>query len=317
LLREQLVAPGRLWLLLKHLDLSGRGWIEIEEARQQLTKKASALRVFGWRQMRKLLARGENLFWVRDGQRLWLRSPLKVAVTLGIKRLNNRPVTLPVTILLQNIGLLRAHFYASFHSGRAQGKKASAKPAPIARATLQALCNTSRRTMRHYEQRAGVQKQRNFAVGKPMAVVDLQDQAWERGRAVLRLKDHAGQVGAKGASYTAWQLPNSYAGPHKQRPKGRQKRINRELADLFMKGMMGNGKQAHQIRPGDGAGRRRFFDDGATATTNYNRCPDQDTYWRNRQRYRPRVVTSGATHCQLWLWLPRQINDRSPAAGGD
>jgi hypothetical protein len=257
------------------------------------------------------LTRGENLFWLRDGRRLWLRSPLKVASGLDIGRLNNRPVALPVSILLQSIGLVRAHFYASFHSGRVHEKERSTKPAPIARATLQALCQTSRRTLRQYEQRAGVQKRRNFAVGKPLSLVDFQNQAWERGRAVFRLIDHGGRVGRKGANYTAWQLPNSYSGPHKQRPKGRQKRINRKLADLFMKGMTGNGKHADQIQRTESAGRRRFFNSGVTASTNYNRCPDQDVYWRNRQR----CTMRSATPCQLWLWLPPQGNDRPPSGG--
>jgi hypothetical protein len=305
-----MVAPGRLWLLLRHLDVAGRGWIEIKQARRLLTRKGSPLRAFGWRQMRKLLAHGEGMFWLRDGQRLWLRSALKVAMTLSINRFNNSPVALPLSILLQSIGLVRAHFYASFHSGRTQEKQGAARPAPIARATLQTLCQTSRRTLRQYEKRTGVQMQRNFAVGKPLAVKDFQDQSWERGRAVFRLRDRGGQVGREGADYTAWQLPNSYSGPHKLRPKGRQKRMNRELADLFMKGMTGNGKQAKHIPLTRNDG-RRFFNSGVAAATNYNRCPDQDVYWRNRRRQ----TGNSAASCQLWLWFPPQISDRPSTDG--
>jgi hypothetical protein len=73
-----------------------------------------------------------------------------------------------------------------------------------------------------------------------------QERAWRQGRALFRLTDHHGQQGAPGATYLAWRLPNTY-GPargHQQRPKGRQKRINRQLADLFTKGMTGNGRTA-------------------------------------------------------------------------
>ncbi|MGD8855611.1 MAG: hypothetical protein PVG33_04720 [Chloroflexota bacterium] len=250
--------------------------------------------------MRKLLARGDGLFWQRDGRRIWLRSPLKVAASLGINHLNYRPVGLPVAELLQSIGQARAHFYASFHSGRRRDeKRGSDQPTPIARATIQALCQTSRRTQRAYERRAGVRTHRNFAIGKSLTVADLQDQAWKRGRAVFQINDHDGRAGRKGVTYTAWQLPNSYRGPHKKQPKGRQKRMNRKLADLFMKGMTGNGELADQT---DGDGNRRFFNSGATATAKYNRRPDGDIYWPCQQR----SPSPSGRQCQLWHWLPAQ-----------
>ncbi len=299
LLRERLVAPGRLWLLLRFIDRSGQGWLTIDQARQQLTNEDSPLRVVGWRQMRKLLARGDGLFWQRDGRRIWLRSPLKVAASLAISHLNYRPVGLPVKELLPSIGQVRAHFYASFHSSRSPDKTGQERPAPISRAALQALCQTSRRTQRAYERRSGVERRRNFAVGKPLAVADHQDQAWQRGRSVFQLSDRNGYAGRKGVTYTAWQLPNSYRGPHEKQPKGRQKRMNRKLADLFMKGMTGNDEHAVQF---DGDGHRRFFDNGAAATAKYNRRPDADIYWPHR----PRRRASAGQRCQLWHWLPAQ-----------
>jgi hypothetical protein len=298
-LREQLVAPARLWLLLKYIDHSGRGWIDVDRARQHLATKGSPLRLVGWRQMRKLLAQGEGLFWRRNEGRIWLRSPVKVAASLGISHLNYRPVGLTVKELLHSIGQVRAHFYASFHSCRSQDKLGSRRPPPIARATLSVLCQTSRQTQRAYERRAGVQIQRNFAVGKPLTLADHQDQAWQRGQAVFQLNDHNGRLGRQGATYTAWQLPNSYHGPHKKQPKGRQRRMNRKLADLFMKGMTGNGEHAEQV---DIDGDRCFFSSGATATASYNRGPDGDIYWPRRRR----SSSSGNSQCQLWHWLPAQ-----------
>ncbi|MBP9503248.1 MAG: hypothetical protein KBF17_13895, partial [Candidatus Promineofilum sp.] len=38
------------------------------------------------------------------------------------------------------------------------------------------------------------------------------------------------------------QLPNEYTGPHAVLPRGRMKRLNRALADLFHNGMTGNGE---------------------------------------------------------------------------
>jgi hypothetical protein len=302
LLREQLVAPGRLWLLLRAIDSTGRGWIELHSARHWVTRRESPLRIVGWRQMRKLLASGDGLFWDRAGRRIWLRSPLRVAAAMGIGHLRYQPIGLPLTALLQGIGLVRAHFYASFHSGRRSEKTRSARSAPIARATLQALCHRSRCTQRAYERRAGVQKRRNFAIGQPLALADHQHQAWERGRAVFRIADHHGRAGRKGVTYTAWQLPNSYRGPHEKQPIGRQKRMNHKLADLFMKGMTGNGERADHTCPPEGDGERRFFDDGAAAAARYNRGQDTDIYWPCRQASAP----SAGQQCRLWHWLPPQ-----------
>lgn len=85
-----------------------------------------------------------------------------------------------------------------------------------------------------------------------------QERAWRQGRALFRLTDYHGQQGAPGATYLAWRLPNTY-GPargRRPRPKGRQKRINRQLADLFTKGMTGDERQPIE---------KRFFGGAAAA----------------------------------------------------
>jgi len=216
----------------------------------------------------------------RSPARLRLLGPARVAAALGVARLVNRPVGLPAAVLLGSIGDARAHLYAAFHSGRARylvsaGEQGSAgagvkrdmatplapplpcSPAPlpssppISRATLAALSGACPRSQAAYERRAGVGARDNYALGERVpggAAVPVgdteQERAWRQGRALFRLTDHHGRQGAPGATYLAWRLPNTY-GPargHQQRPKGRQKRINRQLADLFTKGMTGNGR---------------------------------------------------------------------------
>lgn len=306
MLGQKMVAAGRIWLLLQHIDRSGRGWLNVAAAREQLTKKNAAFNICGGRQLRKLLARGEGLFWTRNNKRIWLRSPAKVAAALGITHLRGRPVALPISALLQGIGLVRAHFYASFHSGRT--KKQSGSPgnlggdiqsSPLSRATLQLLSHVKPRTQRHYEKQARVHRQPNFVISKQSNKEDIQDQAWRRGRAWFRFTDHTGKLGEKGAVYSAWQLPNSYAGPHEQQPTGRQKRINQELADLSMKGMTGNGKGLFQDannRPTEHV--RLFHKSGAAAAVSFNRHPDGDAFWRSRLR------RSG--QYDMWHYLPGQ-----------
>jgi hypothetical protein len=293
MLSQGQAVAGRIWLLLQYMDETGAGWIAVEEARQRFTRKDSSLRICGWRQLRKLLARGEGLFWQRNNDRIWLRSTIKVAAALSVQRLTGHPVKLPLDTLLQGIGKVRAHFYASFHSGRNESMAGTAHSKPISRAALQEICQVSRRTQHRYEQQAAVRRQGNFAIGSQSSTEEIQEQAWLRGRAVFRFVDHAGKMGPKGINYTAWQLPNNYFGPHERQPKGRQKRMNRELADLFMKGMTGNGNEMVQDRqPGD----RRYYDQGLSAAAGYNRAPNQDIFWRSRLRR--------SEHYQLWHVLP-------------
>ncbi|MCB8982038.1 MAG: hypothetical protein H6657_31910 [Ardenticatenaceae bacterium] len=269
LLRQEQVAAGRLWLLLQAVDVVGCGWVAEARARQVFTSKRGDLRFCGVRQLRNLLGQGDNTFWVRENGRIWLRSVAKVAFTLGIVRLKMRPVALPVAILRQGIGTVRAHLYAAFHSSRERAEHTSG---PIARTTVARLTAVQPRTQRRYERKARVKKQAQFAIGAAATTEALQARGWEQGRATFEFKDFKGQQGPHGKSYVAWQLPNSYVGPHTQQPKGRQKRINRALTDLFMQGMTGNGQRTRIAR--------RFFDNGRLAAKSYLRNPKQDHYWR-------------------------------------
>jgi hypothetical protein len=287
MLREEQVAAGRIWLLLRYMDSSGKGWISISAARESLARKNAGLRVCGWRQLRKLLARGEGLFWHRASGRIWLRSTSRVAASLGVVRLFGNPVAMPLDAILQGISFARAHLFATFHSSRSP--KSAGVPAgkPISRSTLRELSHISRQTQSLYERRARVRCSSNFAVGGHYNTVNRQNSAWRHGRATFRFRDETGRLGRKGAEYTAWQLPNSYVGPHERRPKGQQKRINRELADLFMKGITGNGKDS---KGAEQLASCRFFDKATTAAASYNLSPGQELYWPSQfgrpNRYR-------------------------------
>jgi len=286
LLKADQAAAGRIWLLLRHIDRDGSGWVSLERARKQLTGRRSPLRVCGWRQLRNLLSRGDGLFWKRDslragGSRIWLRSVTRVAAALEVDRLRLRPVALPIAALLDGIGTARAHFYASFHSGRSE-------EAPIARATLKRLSNVSRRTQQQYEQRAGVKRQQNWAIGPPHTAKAAQERAWRQGRAYFPFTDRRGRQGEAGATYLAWQLPNSYTGPHGPEARGRQKQINRRLVDLFMKGITGNGRNVVDGTPDAqetaDSPQKCFYGNGQAAVRGYSRDPETDAYWRSPHR---------------------------------
>jgi hypothetical protein len=249
-LRRKKAAPGRVWLLLRAADAAGRGCVSAAEAARLLTGDGSPYRICGRRQLANLLAAGDGLFWERNAGRtgeeqLWLRSAARVAAGLGVARLNGSPVAVPLAALSGTIGQARAHLYASFHSGRQRADLLTGRPrprGPIARGTLCKLTGASLNSQRNYERRAAVGRKSAIAIGPLAGAADEHEVAWRRGRALFHLRDDAGRFGRPGAVYLAWQLPNEYTGPHAALPRGRQKRLNRALADLFHDGMTGNGE---------------------------------------------------------------------------
>ncbi len=111
---------------------------------------------------------------------------------------------------------------------------------------------------------------RNIAIGERYNKEAIEERAWRQGQAIFRYFDAHGKQGAPGREYVAWHMPNSYDGPHGQRCKGRQKKINRQLRELVMKGMRANGRETVE---------RLFWSNGAAAAGAYNRNPGLDAYW--------------------------------------
>ncbi len=281
MLHRNQAAAGRIWLLLRHLDRPGRGWLRIDLIQEKLTKTNEKLRVCGRRQLRNLLQQGRGIFWEQDKERVWLNSAARVAMALGVERLTVRPVELPVAILLGGIGRVRAHFYASFYSGR---KSAN----PISRARLERITRVPERTQRVYEQQAGVTSQRNLAVGERYSGKEVQNRAWRHGRAVFEFIDAKGTQGPPGRRYVAWRLPNSYQGCHELSPRGRQRKINKQIG-LVHYGAQGNGLvRANARRRVD----RLFHRNGLEAGRAYNRGSCRDIYWTSLED------RSGS--CRIW-----------------
>jgi hypothetical protein len=280
MLREDVETAGRLWLLLRYLDREGSGSLRIVNIQQILTTNSSSLHLCGKRQLRNLLNEGEGLFWTRNAGRIWLRSAAKVAAALGVERLSGRPVALPAAALLEGIGATRAHLYAAFHSGRTKETPQGEQAMPIARETLAGLSGVGASSQRAYEEEAGVQVQANVAVGEEATAANTEERSWQGGTAVFTLKDYRGRQGKKGKTYLAWQLPNSYIGPHAHRPKGRQRQINRELKDLVIKGTPGNVGEAAGTRLSEPKLERVYYPTGKLAAKACSKDPEGERYWR-------------------------------------
>lgn len=275
MLKQHQEAAGRVWLLSRYVDSSGRGWLTIDEVRKQLTNPDSPHHICTWRQLRNLLNMGKGLFWELSEGRVWLRSLVRVAHDLEVERLQNKAIRLPLTVLLGGIGDLRAHFYASFHSGRDKdsvNEVGQCEPGrPIARATIQTLSGVGRCSQRNYDKRAKVQITRNYAIGEVATDLNREQRAAEKSNATFELKDVKGKQGPKQQSYMAWQLPNSYSGPHPQESHSRkQRRINRQLADLRIERAAGND------RPGNDVG---YYGNGKLAVKGFNRNSHRECYF--------------------------------------
>ncbi len=297
MLRQEKATAGRLWLMYRFLDREGCGVLRIDNITQSLTVKSSAHYLCGKRQLRNLLRAGEGVYWTRDREQIWLRSAARVAVALGVVRLTGLPVALPLSALLSGIGAFRAHLYAAFHSGRAKSE-ARRSAMPIARDTLAGLSGVGRTSQRTYEARVGTQALANFAIGEAATEGGQEERAWRQGQAVFTLQDYDGQQGRQGKTYLAWQLPNSYTGQHTLRPKGRQKRINRQLQDLVMKGMPGN--------EGDLVGRPAA---GQPATAGLGPVVTAKRYYPNGRAAGQRRPKSGAEPAGPCYWRGQGVEN--------
>jgi len=274
MLKQDQAAAGRVYLLLRYLDQAGRGWLPVKEIRERLTRKGSPLKAMGWRRLRQIFHQGEEVFWQRDSYgRLWLKGPHKIAAKLDCTRLEGLRVELPVKTLLEGIGTVRAHFYATFHSKRKNDN-------PITRERIRELISVAERTQRIYDQTAGVERQCNIAVGPRYTKISAHEQAWKRGRGMFQFVDTQGQQGPKNRAYVAWQLPNSYQGPHHKRCKGRQKKINQCLAGLVKRDA---GEQRAEVD-------KLFWSNGAAAAQAYNRDQDLDVFWQRGQTRRKTTI---------------------------
>ncbi len=263
-LASQETAGLRLWLVCRHLDGAGRGWLEIAHLRQQVTGKDAPLKLCGWRRLRQILGEGNGRFWTWQDDRLWLHGAARVAAALGVTHFNGRPVDLPLTALTDGIGAFRAHLYAAWHSGR----RAST---PIARATQRHHLHVPERSQRRYCQRLNLKRQRHIAIGKPYNKERMEQRLWGQGQATFAFLDSQGALGKKNGRYVAWQLPNSYGRRHQPSRMGRQKKLQRQLTDLVNQGARGNGENAVQ---------RHYHPNGKAAARAAN---NQTAYWPARQ----------------------------------
>ena len=214
----------RVWLMCRYLDDTGVGKLPVASLKAQLTNVGSSLRLFSWKRLKQVLYAGNGRFWHwnQTEQKIWLVGTAKLAQTLQVRKLAGMRVRLPVKTITAGIGEFRAHLYAAWHSGRRSEN-------PISREVQRQLTHVPERTQRHYGRIAKIKTEKNIAIGGNVSTMAQEEAAWQRGQAVFVYTDRAGRFGSENGRYLAWQLPNSYSGPHQQAPFGRQQKINQRL----------------------------------------------------------------------------------------
>ena len=293
--------PYRLYKILGALDKDGRGWLANGDVEAALTRKESPFYVYGRRQLKIILRRGEGLFWQRvksKGQlRIRLVSRAKLLEALSPEyRLRGREVDIPLTYLLGS-GRGRqadanAALYAAVQAGHLLPDKTSSgveKPRPISRARLQELAGCSTYRQRSYERRMHITVERNIHILGAHSDYKLKRARQHFGLPAYKHTDYAGKIDRhrRGASYIAVRLPNSYHLPdaihvvHSQR----QRTINRTLDGLCHMGSGGSDREAIV---------RHYYRDAATAVRAGRSDQDTPAYWPIAKNGRTRLWQNGA-----------------------
>jgi hypothetical protein len=275
---HDLSSPGRVYKLLQAIDENKTGLFTIASIKETLCSKRSKYHICSWRWLRKLLDRGEGVFWNRytDSQ-LWLRGPKRVALALGIDHLYGRPVYLPIESLLGSIQEVKANFFAAFESGRKN-------ETPISQRTLRNVTGISERTQRTYNQLLERTITKNYTItGLEYNQENVYDLTMQSGRPVLQFVDKRGlRFNDPTAAYCLYRLPDTRSRVHEQAPKGRQRAINKAL------------NLADNLEQGKRAGvDRLYYDSVEAAAKAYGRNPNNPHYWPLKKSALPNARKTG------------------------
>ena len=263
--------PYRLYKILQTLDREGRGWLANSSVEKALTRKESVHYIYGRRQLKNMLQRGEGLFWQRAKSKGELRIRLvaraKVASHLLNDRLRGHEVSFPVSHLLgsgrgRQAGV-NAALYTAVHAGQI-GREG--KSGPISRDRLREVSGCSSYRQRRYEKRMGITVARHIHILGRHSDYNLNRIRLHQGLPAYKHTDYRGKINRhrRGADYIALRLPNSYSTPdsfavvHSRR----QHSINRQLVGLCLMGSEGSGSDEYV---------RLFHENGLSAVRSFNR----------------------------------------------
>ncbi len=275
---HSLDGPYRLYKILQVLDREGRGWLCSSFVETTLTKKASRHYIYGRRQLKNMLQRGEGLFWQRAKSNRELRVRLaaraKVTALLLGSHLRGQEVSFPLKHLLGSgrgrQAAVNAALYTAVHAGQIERK---GKSGPISRAKLRNVSGCSSYRQRHYERRMGITVASHIYILGQHSDYELQRAKIHQDLPAYKHTDYRGKINRhkRGAEYIALRLPNSYSTPdtfavvHSRR----QRTINRQLAGLCHMGSEGSDRDEYV---------RLFHENAVSAVRSFNRDPQTTAF---------------------------------------
>ena len=209
----------RVWALARSIDVGGSGKAPLTDLQQLIRDKS--IRGLSPRTLKKVLQKGEGVFWVRTGDgSVWLSGLGPLCFKLGIEKLRHAP-TLVGYSQAQTLKKFRAACYsARFPNGDAHSR-------PISRKTLTKLNGKTGRTQRSYDKVARVERKNNRQVT---------GMAWKKGDANIPEGYTVDYV--DGELQLLKYMPNSYRAPSfSKAPRGMIRNVNKYLkAKLFHEG---------------------------------------------------------------------------------
>lgn len=274
-LKSKTTTQARFWLLMRHIDHDGRGWLLLDDVREKLTNDESMLRVCGQKRFEQILEAGNGVYWHIDGNgRIRIVGAAALCMVFNVERLSGYNVALSISDLTNGIKQFNATLYGAFHASR--GDDAN----PISRAIIRKMTGISERRQRDYDHIAGITRQRNFSIEEQRTADNIEEHVWKHGRARFDFIDHQGKQGESGITYNARRLPNSYESPQKIGTNGRKKKVNSQLSKTLVD---------HGVQEKDRTVEERlFFSNGREAGAAMKRS--QDVIW----------TLSARSDWQLW-----------------
>lgn len=164
-MRRRLEPQYRVWLLARHLDRPGRGWVSIKYLRQFV----SSQRLFGLRVLERAIAK-PCIFYHQFNGYLELHAMQKVAYALDVE-VRDRPTLLPLDAFASMLKLRQALVASRF----------AHKPRTIAIDTLVMLTGRSRRTVSRYLQSEHIVKTPNAMICQRDPTLDLTPEMAQEG----------------------------------------------------------------------------------------------------------------------------------------
>ena len=265
--------PYRLYKILQVLDWEGRGWLSNAFVSAALTRKESRYYIFGRRQLKNMLQRGEGLFWQRAKSKGELRIRLVARAGVASRLLNGRLRGQEVSFPLQYMigggrgrqAAVDAALYTAVHAGQIERK---GKSGPVSRATLRDVSGCSSYRQRRYEKRMGITVASNIHILGRHSEYKLDQARLQQGLPVYKHTDYQGKINRhrRGDNYIAQRLPNSYHTPHTFAVvhSRRQRTINRQLVGLCHMGSEGSDSSEYV---------RLFHENAQSAVRSFNRNP--------------------------------------------